>query len=187
MSEVIASTPDAGVVGVDIPIGFPTQGRRQADVAARELLGRRRSSVFLVPPRAVIEAPTYEEARETALRVWDQGVSAQSYALRAKILEVNELGQFDTEIIEVHPEVSFQIIAGGTLAQGKKTWNGQHQRRSLLESEGIIIPERLEGHVGEVPTDDLLDAAVVAWTANRYRKGIAGCLPEGGADSTIWF
>ncbi|MDF1597942.1 MAG: DUF429 domain-containing protein [Acidimicrobiia bacterium] len=189
MSEVIASTPDA-MVGVDIPIGFPTHGRRSADVAARELLGRRRSSVFLVPPRAVVEAATYKEARETALRVWDQGVSAQSYALRDKMLEVNELKQLGTELFEVHPEVSFRIMAGSPLAHGKKTWNGQHERRALLESEGITIPDNLEGQAGEVPADDLLDAAAVAWTAHRYLKGIAGSLPEGGKrgdDSTIWF
>lgn len=188
--EIVEAAPDAQVIGIDIPMGFPLRGRRPADVAAREFLGSRRSSVFLMPPRAVIEASTYEEARETARRVWDQGVSAQSYALREKILEVDRMGPIDAEVIEVHPEVSFQEIARQPLSHSKRTWNGQRQRQFLLESEGIFLPDRIDGHAGHVPADDLLDAAVVAWTANRYLMRVASSLPEQldrESDSVIWY
>ena len=44
------------VIGIDIPIGLPDTGRRQADVLAYTLVGPRRSSVFMTPVRAALEA-----------------------------------------------------------------------------------------------------------------------------------
>ena len=46
--EIDQSTPDGSVFGVDMPIGFPTRGAREADLAARSVLGGRRSSIFMV-------------------------------------------------------------------------------------------------------------------------------------------
>nr|WP_231640215.1 DUF429 domain-containing protein [Micromonospora sp. NRRL B-16802] len=40
------------VIGIDIPIGLPDTGRRQADVLAYKLVGPRRSSVFMTPVRS---------------------------------------------------------------------------------------------------------------------------------------
>ena len=40
---------DAGVVGIDMPLGLPESGWREADRTARGLLGPRRSSVFARP------------------------------------------------------------------------------------------------------------------------------------------
>jgi predicted RNase H-like nuclease len=70
---------------------------------------------------------------------------------------------------EVHPEVSFAVLAGGPIAFAKRTWNGQHQRLRLLADVGIQIPYRLDA--GLVGADDVLDAAVVAWTATRIARG----------------
>lgn len=61
--ELLGSVPDAGVVGVDIPIGLPSERVRAADVAARVFVRPRRSSVFPTPPRAALVAATYAEAR----------------------------------------------------------------------------------------------------------------------------
>ena len=44
------------VVGIDIPIGLPERGAREADVLARRVVGRRASSVFATPVRAALEA-----------------------------------------------------------------------------------------------------------------------------------
>src|SRR5206468_1411244 len=57
---------EAQVIGVDIPIGLPESGARPADVAARRFVGPRASSVFTTPQRAVLEAPSYAEARRVA-------------------------------------------------------------------------------------------------------------------------
>jgi predicted RNase H-like nuclease len=175
-AELAAELGDAAVIGVDMPIGLPKAGRRRADVEARHLLEKRRSSLFLLPPRPVLAEPTYARARQRAEELGSQGVSAQAYALRGKIFEVEEVALRDRRVIEVHPEMSFAAMAEAPLEHGKKTWNGQMARRRLLEQKGLVLPGDL-GAAGEVPTDDVLDAAAAAWTAMRYAQGEAKSLP----------
>ncbi len=155
--------PDAVVIGVDAPVGLPEVGsRRRADLEARAILGARRSSVFFTPPRAALEALTYREARTLA-----PGTSAQGWALRTAILDVDRVR--DARVREVHPEVSFAALAGAPLAAAKRTWNGQRERSQLLAGAGIEIPDQLDA--GLVAADDVLDAAVAAWTATRIAHG----------------
>jgi predicted RNase H-like nuclease len=69
---------------------------------------------------------------------------------------------------------------------------GMARRRELLAHAGI----RLEGDLGltgtKVGADDVLDAAVVACTAQRVAAGEAMCLPdppevvEAGRTAAIW-
>jgi predicted RNase H-like nuclease len=154
---------DAAVIGVDVPIGLPAPGtRRRADVEARKLVGARRSSVFFTPSRAAVEAATYGAARKL-----EPSTSAQGWALRTAILDVNRV--HDPRVHEVHPEVSFRVLAGEPLAFAKRTWNGHRERTRLLRRAGIRIPDRLDA--GLVPADDVLDAAVGAWTATRIARG----------------
>ena len=63
------------VVGVDIPFGLPDDGPRQADLLARQRLGRRRSSLFLTPVRAALELPEYPAAVALQRAVTGQGFS----------------------------------------------------------------------------------------------------------------
>jgi predicted RNase H-like nuclease len=164
---------EAVVVGVDVPIGLPDVGaRRRADIEARLLVGPRRSSVFFTPPRAAVEAASYAEARAVA-----PATSAQSWALRRAILDVDRTP--DGRVREVHPEVSFAVLAGEPLLAPKRTWNGQHVRLRLLADAGIRIPEQLDG--GLVPADDILDAAIVAWTATRVARDEHMTFPGDGA------
>ena len=58
----------------------------------------------------------------------------------------------------------------------KKSWNGLNARRRLLAEAGIRLPDRLD--CGSVAADDLLDAAVAAWSAQRIAAGTARALPE---------
>jgi predicted RNase H-like nuclease len=155
--------PQAAVVGVDVPIGLPEPGeRRRADIGARGLVGARRSSVFFTPSRAALEAPTYGEARAIA-----PSTSAQAWALRTPILDVDRVE--DVRVREVHPEVSFAVLAGRPLGSSKRTWNGQRERLALLRGVGITMPDHLDA--GLVPSDDVLDAAIAAWTATRIAAG----------------
>src|SRR5579859_2437139 len=80
---------DAQVIGVDVPIGIPEAGGRAADEAARRFVGPRASSVFTTPVRRALEAPTYAEARALATELTGKSISAQSYALRHRILEID--------------------------------------------------------------------------------------------------
>lgn len=154
---------EAAVIGVDVPIGLPETGeRRRADTAARGVVGARRASVFFTPARAALEAATYREARTVA-----PSTSAQGWALRTAILDVDRVR--DPRVREVHPEVSFAVLAGGPLAFAKRTWNGHRERLELLRRAGIEIPDHLDA--GLVAADDVLDAAVAAWTATRIARG----------------
>jgi predicted RNase H-like nuclease len=154
---------DAVVVGVDIPIGLPEPGtRRRADIEARAVVGARRSSIFFTPARIALEATTYRAARDAV-----PSTSAQGWSLRTAILDVDRV--IDDRVREVHPEVSFAVLAGGPLAFAKRTWNGHRERFRLLRSAGIRIPERLDA--GLAAADDVLDAAVAAWSATRVARG----------------
>jgi predicted RNase H-like nuclease len=166
---VECAAPD--LVAVDIPIGLVDEGWRACDRAAKGLLGPRRSSVFLVPPRAVVEATTYAEANRVCREVTGQGLSRQAYALAPKILEVDALVGRVPGLVEVHPEVSFRVLAGETLPK-KKTWGGVQRRRALLVGAGIELPDDL-GPANEVPVDDVLDATVAAWSGLRIARGEA--------------
>ena len=188
---LVAALDDVGVIAVDIPIGLPDNEPRAADAAARAFVGPRRSSVFTTPPRVVLQAPDYQAARTLARRQFARGISAQSYALASKILEVEGIALGDSRIVEVHPEVSFRAIADMPLDQAKKTWNGQMARRLLLEGEGIRIPADL-GVAGAVAPDDVLDAAAAAWSGRRKAHRSAMSLPDppevlSGVAAAIWY
>ena len=47
-----------------MPLGLVQSGWREADRAARRLLGPRRSSVFAIPPEAVWAEPSYQAANQ---------------------------------------------------------------------------------------------------------------------------
>jgi predicted RNase H-like nuclease len=189
LTDVLEAEPEAAAVAVDIPIGLAEDGFRAADLDARRFVGPRRSSVFLTPPRAVLEAATYVEAIAACRHLTGQGLSKQCHALRGKILEADALA--GGRIYEVHPEVTFRAIAGEPLALGKKSGGGALLRLRLLERVGISLPPDL-GPAAVAPLDDLLDAAAAAWSAHRIATGKAKTLPEvvpeaspsGGA---IWY
>ena len=190
-SEILAAYTGSSVIAVDIPIGLPPPYPRAADLEAKQILGPRRSSVFLVPHCAALAAPTYAEANRLNRELTGSGLSAQSYALRKKILEVAGHAARDLRVREVHPEVSFQAMAGGPLSHGKKTWSGFRQRQELLVGQGLGIPSGLD--LGAAGADDVLDAAAAAWSAARIAAGTACSLPsppsvgEDGYAAAIWY
>lgn len=165
------------VITIDIPIGLPDAEPREADRLARARLGRRGSSVFPTPPRAVLEAPTFAAANEIARALIGRGVSLQTFGMRARILEAERLVRAGQNLIEVHPEVSFAVLAGAPLQWPKDSWRGAPTRRDLLEQAGIHLPEQL-GDADAVPVADVLDAAVAAWSASRISDGDYLSLPD---------
>jgi predicted RNase H-like nuclease len=191
LADAVAAHAAAEVLAVDVPIGLPDCGRRAADVAAKDLLGPRASTVFYAPPRLTIARPTYQEANDLAWRLCGHGVSAQAYRLGSKILEAEAVTVADPRVVEAHPELSFAAMAGGPLRSSKKSWNGQAERRSLLRNAGIAPDDVLPGRAGEAPVDDVLDAAAAAWTAQRVAAGEARSVPDppeviGGRRVAIW-
>ena len=165
------------MIAVDIPIGTGHTYPRPADVAARKFVGRRRSSVFLTPPRPVLQATDYSVARQLAREQFDIGVSAQAYSPAPRIFEVDEVARLDPRIIEVYPGVSFKAMAGDELRFPKTSWNGLKLREGLLEYHGIQLPDNL-GDAGVAKPDDVVDAATAAWTAHRYAAGVLSRSPK---------
>ncbi|MBV1853184.1 DUF429 domain-containing protein [Catellatospora tritici] len=196
IAELVAVAEAAGpvaVVGIDIPVGLPDRGRRAADVLARTQAGPRWASIFMTPVRTALEAEGHAEAIRRNREVAAEGVSAQAYGLRSKILDVDSWvrGQ-GRRVVEVHPELSFAAMAGGPLASGKTTWAGSEQRRALLAGAGLNLVGEL-GPAGQLArVDDVLDAAAAAWSARRVADGVAVCVPaepeffSDGLPAAIW-
>jgi predicted RNase H-like nuclease len=144
--------------------------------------------VFLAPPRPVLAASTYPEARAVARDLLGgRGVSAQTYGLRRVVLAVDAVlrgwgapegsrgAQPPTraDVVEVHPELSFMALAGrapGDPLVSKKTAAGRATRLAALSS---WVPNAM----AEAPDgDDGLDALGVAWSAWRHASGVAETL-----------
>jgi predicted RNase H-like nuclease len=166
----------AGVIGIDMPLGLLAAGWRTADLLARRTLGRRGSCVFAIPPRPVWEQPAYANANQRCRELTGRGMSIQAWGLRGKLLEADALRRAAAAALyEVHPELSFAALAGGTpLADSKHTRAGLAIRRALLAQAGIAVPPRVPG----AAEDDLLDAAAVAWSAGRVAAGAAVTLSD---------
>ena len=173
----LVATADA--IAIDIPIGLPTGGARQADVLARQFIGARRSSVFLTPVREAIEAHTHALATRASVARTRTGISQQAYALGAKILEVERwLPSSRCPVYEVHPEVSFTVLLGTPAQASKKTWAGMVERRRALEGAGISL-DHVDGVAAvRASPDDMLDAAVAAWSAARIARGAGRSFPD---------
>ncbi|MGA2830714.1 MAG: DUF429 domain-containing protein [Streptosporangiaceae bacterium] len=176
LDDLLAGTADPQVVGIDMPLGLPAGGWRTADREARALLGPRRSSIFAIPPAAVWQAPTYGAANRLCRELTGNGFSAQAWGLRRKLLEAAEYRQRGPHpLYEVHPELSFRMMAGAPLEHAKHTAAGRAQRRALLAREGIVMPgDRALGRIAV----DVLDAAAAAWSARRIAAGHARVLPD---------
>ncbi len=179
LRAVLETFPDAVCVAVDMPIGLPMgAGGRASDRAARRLLGRASSRVFPAPTRACLEMPTY-----AAARLVEPALSAQSYALRAKILETEE-ARAAGPVVEAHPELAFLAFAGEVLVS-KRTWDGAVRRRAVLAAQGLVLPDDLGPTGGTAPVDDVLDAAACALVAQAIADGTAERLGD-AAEGVIW-
>jgi predicted RNase H-like nuclease len=176
LAQVVASAPGADAVGVDMPLGLMAHTARASDrLAARRLRGRS-SSIFVMPPRPVFDAPDHATATALSMALTGKGISIQAWGLRTKFFEAEGLSA--GAVYEVHPELSFHEM--GLLASdgSKKSWRGQRARLRILAAQGIEIPEQLGPVVERVPADDVLDAAAAAWSAHRIATATAFCLPD---------
>ncbi|RMI04894.1 DUF429 domain-containing protein [Cellulomonas triticagri] len=195
LADLVTATGGAfAVVGVDIPIGLADSGRREADVLARRAVGPLRSSVFLTPVRAAVEAPDHATAVALNRERAGEGVSIQAFGLRHRILETERYAATAPHpVVEVHPEVVFAHLHGAPLTVRKKTWSGAALRHRLLAEHGIDLSGDLGLAGWDVAVDDVLDAAAVAWTALRVARGKARSLPDppepmpDGCAAAVWF
>lgn len=205
--ETVAALMDApeapAHVGIDIPIGLPERivgGGRAPDIAARAYLGRHgRGSVFPVPPRAAVEAGSYDEAKALSRAASDPpfAPSIQCWNICAKIRDVDALligrPNLVARLHEVHPEVAFRRLNGGhPLGAGKKTLPGRDERRALLLAAGLPPDLVGAGWPARVGADDGIDALAALVVARDIARGVARALPdpwerdERGLPVVIW-
>jgi predicted RNase H-like nuclease len=175
--SALVSDP-AETIGIDIPLGDTSPGRRAAESAARKLLGRRAACVFTPPPLACADAAGYEQAKEVARSLTGKAISRQAWNLLPKMVEATALWRdHHDRMREVHPECCFLAMAGEPLLESKTTWEGAARRLRLLRDHGIDL--LTGGHtVDRARHDDVLDAAAVAWTAHRIASGSSFSLPD---------
>jgi len=191
---VLAAEADGplAMIAIDIPIGLPDAGQRQADKLAYLAVGVLRSSVFITPTRRALDAPTHAAASALNRQLAGQGISVQAFALKPKIHQVDKWVRDRRHVIEVHPEVSFAQLAGAPLTVRKSTWAGTERRRGLLADAGITLGSDLGRPAEMAAVDDVLDAAVAAWTARRSARGEAQSRPDppevfsDGLHAAIW-
>jgi predicted RNase H-like nuclease len=180
------------VIAVDIPIGLPDNSRRQADVEARRAVGHLASSVFMTPVRGALEYRDHGSASAHNRERVGEGISIQAFGILPKVREVDLwLPSAPCRVVEVHPEVSFAALNGAPLDVRKHTWAGARLRHRLLTEAGIELRDIGDPGV-KAGVDDVLDAAVAAWTARRVREGTATSIPEeseifsDGVQTSIW-
>lgn len=184
--------PEApGIVAVDMPIGLldgAQTGGRACEKHARQLIGLRRSSVFSAPSRSALAAfrrglPYSGVSAANRGNNASPGLSKQAFCILGKISEVDAALSPGLQGIvrEVHPELCFTAANGGTpMKYSKRAPLGQDERAKLLATLGILAPLQLLGPKPPrgVTYDDLLDASIACWTAERIATGHAIVIPS---------
>ncbi|MGV8872361.1 MAG: DUF429 domain-containing protein [Rhodococcus sp. (in: high G+C Gram-positive bacteria)] len=169
VAEVVERTHDCVRVGVDMPLSLPVRGYRTSELEAKKFLGPARSSIFHTPVADVLDAATYEQACAISRDITGKAISKQTWHIVPAVQAWRD-ADFDPErYVEVHPECSFRAMSPTTAFASKKTGRGVGQRLAALE--------RWTDHLDltDLPTgpaiDDVLDAAVAAWSARRFHVG----------------
>ena len=193
LKSIVPMLAPQATVCIDIPIGLSSDGFRACDRAARQLLGRRSSSVFPVPPRLALAPLSYEEINLASKAHCGKGVSKQAFYLLPKIREAEALlrssSSDDVEWLETHPELCFSSFNGAVpMKDNKKTDAGFRERKTILARH---IPARtmdrlLRNLMASVPRaqcarDDMVDALVCGVSARLDAAG-RDCLPPGGQE-----
>lgn len=170
--QALSCTAPAKLTLVDIPLGLDDRRHfRACDLAARELLGARRSSIFPVPVRAAVHAPDYATASALNCAVTGRRLSLQSWNICPKIAEADLVlrsqPSLQQHLHESHPELCFVALNGWQpLSAGKKTPEGRAERLALLErlTPGATLPSGLPR--SQAAPDDLVDAMGLAVSAS---------------------
>jgi predicted RNase H-like nuclease len=122
----------------------------------------------------VLAAATHAEAVRLGKQHAGFGISIQMWNIVAKVTEVDAwIGpERQRTVVEVHPELSFRALDPHVDAP-KKTARGTGQR---LRALGAWVDLDLAEAPAGVPVDDALDAVAAAWSAARWRDGVAEVL-----------
>jgi predicted RNase H-like nuclease len=188
LEVLLAELPDDAQLLVDMPIGLLDGGGqgRACDLAARRLLGPRRSSVFAAPLRPVLAAVDYADAKRRSVAASGKALSRQAYGILPRIRELDRLLRarpgLQGRVRECHPELCFWALAGGRpMPHAKRRPQGFAERLAVLEAvspgAGAMVAEAyLWTSQQGAARDDVVDAMVNAVTA-RLGAGAYRTLP----------
>jgi predicted RNase H-like nuclease len=192
-ADILDAPENPGVIAVDMPIGLPDRtghGGRTAENAVRPLLGARQSAVFSVPARAALAETDYRAACAMALATSDppRKISKQLFMIAPRIREIDACLRHNAaaaaRVFEVHPEVAFWRLNGGSALTEPKKVKGRPYEPGLALRRALLIDAGLPRTVvGSPPPpgagpDDLLDALACAAIARRLHAGIAEPFPN---------
>jgi predicted RNase H-like nuclease len=148
-ADIARACHSAAVIGVDMPVGLVEHGERICDRLVREFVGARRTSVFVTPPRAALALPSYEEANAECRRRTAFGISRQTWALRDKIFEVDEVVRTDrfslTPASSDPPSSTPQQASQSPQHRGQYLQHGRGSSRdpaALRRFARIIVPDK---------------------------------------------
>jgi predicted RNase H-like nuclease len=132
----------------------------------------------------MLKAATYWDACQIGAATDGRKLSQQCWNIVSKIKEVDNyvLARADgqSRVREVHPEVSFWALAGQPMAFPKRKRPGRQERIKTLEplfGESIGGALAASRQMGAQP-DDVLDAFVALWSAERIYRGNPRRLPK---------
>ena len=172
-SLVLDERPTFDAILINAPIGYPIGvdlGFRTCDREARELLGSRGNVITAVPGRRV-----FEKANISV-----EGLDAVTQVLMPRYRNVaSEMSPFrQRQVYEGHPELSFfQLNGGGPMQHQRFREAGREERRQLLISKLNGIERVLNIEIEGVKPHQLIDAAVLVWSARRAFTHTARRLP----------
>lgn len=185
--DIFAVYNQAQCFFVDIPIGLPVSGTREADGAARAALpSHLKSSIFNVPVRDAVYAATKQEAKSINKQLTGKSLSEQSLGIAKKILEADVFLQKNRQwrdmVFESHPELGFVTLTGKETRFRKKDLLGGLERLRIIEKyvpevENILAEIRKCHPISKVASDDILDAFILALSANKC-KGTPKFFPQ---------
>ncbi len=184
------------MAAVDMPIGLPDTGSRHCDQAARDLLGKARSRVFLHLRRPLLGFVHDYKAANAWAKADGKGLSVQAFNILPKILEIDRwiAPKNQARLKEAHPELAFARLNGGEALPSKATPQGLRVRKRLLRTAGFtgLAAMLLDVKGRGAKPDDLLDACVLTLTARHIAGGKALCLDSEAKDRRglrmeIWY
>ena len=150
---------------------------RRCDLEARQLLGRRSFAIVPPPSRAALGARSLAEGHDL-----DGTMGAATFAMLPRIREAAAvLASYNQRVVhEVHPELSFMELNGGSaLASPKYSQVGRDERRRLLAERAQNMVNVLDSPVHGATRVKHYDACACLWTARRIAaRGAAQRLPE---------
>lgn len=180
IDEITEWLEQAELILIDIPIGLLDEGtsERLCDLAARRMIKPRGSTVFPAPARSAIAETTYEAGSAENYRRLGRKLSKQSWAISAKIREVDDFLRTERrsgKVREMHPEVAFCALNDGLpVMSSKKSREGFVERLSVLQRHYADARSVVEAARTETPlkkhlqNDDILDALAGAVTASGH-------------------